>query len=207
MLIWPPMSTSAPMQRPLSVIRSITKLFSETRIDSRDRTIRINVSESSRPVASPAAWTILAKLCPPSRRKPGRRHCRPACRSGRPLAQLEHALGALRDDDLHRLAIAQAGAGRFGVLHVGLDAVGRLQHGGDATLGIPCVRLLDGVFADDQNVGRLRRGDSRAKARDPPADHENIRELLGKASGFAGYEITTLGESLEHLPAMITKCD
>ncbi len=52
------------------------------------------------------------------------------------------ALGALSHRHLHRVRVAEAGAGHQGVLDVGLEGVRGRQHAGDAALGVLGVALV-----------------------------------------------------------------
>ena len=86
--------------------------------------------------------------------------------------------GASLHRDLHRVAVAQPGAGHQRVLHVALDAVVVAQHGGDAAL-----RVLGGA------LGRLALGEDHHRAvggglqgegepRDPAAEDEEVEVRL-----------------------------
>ena len=71
--------------------------------------------------------------------------------AGSPLDQLADARGRLADDHLDDFAIAQRAAGRERVGDVVLEAVLRVQHAGDAPLGIVAVGLLQAFLGDHQH--------------------------------------------------------
>jgi hypothetical protein len=73
------------------------------------------------------------------------------------------------------------------------STIGRLQHSGDAALRVPGVRLIDGIFGEDQHIrADIGRGDRRTQASHSPADHQYIRELLWQARRFEWNQISTL---------------
>ena len=59
-----------------------------------------------------------------------------------PVDQLVDALRGLADHVLDHLPVAERAAGLEGVGHVVLEAVVRIEHGGDAALGVGAVGLL-----------------------------------------------------------------
>ena len=184
-MIWrcPPDNIRAPTQRPSSVIRSTTKLFSATRmtlalaggVDERRGQflaggVAVGVNDAGKTVSAFAAKgqvvgiaRLLVKPRPPGQ-------------------QFQHPLRTLFDDDLDGLVVAETGPSVFGVVHVRLIAVGGLEHRRDAPLGIPGIGFGDRVLGDQEHFAPLLgSGDGRAQPRHPPADHQHIGELLRQA--------------------------
>jgi hypothetical protein len=63
--------------------------------------------------------------------------CAVVTREGHTLVQQPvDAFASATDGVFHDVAMAEPGAGDKGILDVGLKAVGRVQHGGDAALGV-----------------------------------------------------------------------
>ncbi len=99
---------------------------------------------------------------------------------GAPGEEFENALGTFLDDDVDGLGVAEAGAADEGVVDVRFDAVGGLEDGGDAALGVPGVGLVEGVLGEDEDVGAFgSSGNGGAEAGDAAADDQNVRHLLG----------------------------
>ena len=57
--------------------------------------------------------------------------------------------GAVLDDKTGGLVGAQAGTGRVGVCYVGLGAVARVEHGGDAALGPGAGAVFKAALGDE----------------------------------------------------------
>ena len=110
---------------------------------------------TSKPVASPRAWTMRRWLWPPSRVRASWPSSSSKCVPQ--SDQVVDLAGRLADHHLDDVAVAQAGAGRERVLDVVLEAVLGREHAGDAALGVGAVALLHLVLGDDQHVEVARR--------------------------------------------------
>ena len=73
-------------------------------------------------------------------------------------------LAPVLDDEARGRLVAQAGAGDQGVVDVLVDAVARIEHGGDAALRPVAGAVADGALGDDGDAPRLRQvqGDGQA---------------------------------------------
>ena len=156
--------TSAPRQAPSCVSRSSVKVFSQVSTFGRPLRpldhgphhflaggVAQGVDDAVVAVAPFAAQRQL-------RRAPRRTACPSAISSSNPL-------GRLADDHLDDVAIAQVAAGRQRVGHVVLEAVFRVEHAGDAPLGVVAVRLPQAVLGDHQHA--TARGSAASAARKP----------------------------------------
>ena len=172
--------TRAPTQRPSCVSRSMVKVRSQrvTLAALRARSMMARIT--SKPVASPRAWTMRRWLWPPSMPMS-------VVELGAVADQVVDLAGRLADHQLDDGAVAQAGAGGQRVLDVVLEAVLRRAHGGDAALGVAAVALLDLVLGDDQDVHRRRRGQGGPQPGDAAADDEHVGEdVRASAWGRSG---------------------
>ena len=87
--------------------------------------------------------------CPPSR--PRAKLFARVVELRAPVDQFADPLRRLADHVLDHLPIAQRAAGLERVGHVVLEAVVRIEHAGDAALGVVAVRLHDAVLGDDHH--------------------------------------------------------
>ena len=149
---------------------------------------------TSLPVASPRAWTMRSWLWPPSRPRarwpPAWSNCVPQSTSS------AMRCGASRTTLLDHGRIAQRAAGLKRVGHVVLEAVVRVEHGGDAPLGVGAVRLADVLLGDDQDREFRIDGQRRPQPGQPAADDQHVGEEVRHALGMERNEIS--GDGARH---------
>ena len=142
----------------------------------------ITARMTSRPVASPRAWTIRACEWPPSR-----------VRATWPLTSskcVPHSInsadppGRLADDQFDDLGVAEPLAGGEGVGDVVLEVVLGVEHPGDPPLGVGAVALADLVLGHDQHPVRLADAERHPKPRQAAADDQDVGEVV--RAGLAG---------------------
>ena len=110
-----------------------------------------------------------------------------------PLDQFRDARGRLAHDALDHLRIAQRTAGLERVGHVLLEAVVRIEHAGDASLGVAAVGLLDALLGDhDDREFRIDR-QRRPQAGQPAADDEHVGEEMRDVLRMERNEISRNG--------------
>ena len=157
------------------------KLFCQIRTFGRARAWWITARMTSRPVASPRAWTIRACEWPPSRVEGDLAvdlvEVRP------PLDQLGDPPRGLADDQLDDLGVAQPLAGGEGVGDVVLEVVLGVEDAGDPPLGVGAVALADLVLGDDQDPVRLGDAEGRAEAGEAAADDQDVGEVVRQVLG------------------------
>ena len=173
------------------------KLFCQILTFLRARTFSITARMTSRPVASPRAWTIRGCECPPSRVE-GDLAVDPV-EDRPPLDQLGNPPGGLADDQGDDLRVAEPLAGGDGVGDVVLEVVLGVHHPRDTALGIRAVALADLVLGDDQGAERLRHAEGGPEAGDAPADDQDVGEVVRQVLGVERGQVAT-GERewLEH---------
>ena len=152
---------------------------------------------TSRPVASPRAWTIRACEWPPSR--PSATLAVDLVEVGAPADQLADPLGCLADDHLDDLGVAQPLAGGEGVGDVVVEVVLGVEDAGDPALGVVAVALADLVLGDDQDAELVGDAERRAEAGDAAADDQDVGEVVGQLAGVEADEVATReGKRGEH---------
>ena len=85
-----------------------------------------------------------------------------------------HAAATVVDREFHRLAVAQAGAGGQGVLHVGVDGVAGVQYGGHAALGPVGGTLVQLPFANERDAQVCGQVQGQTQAGCVGADDEHV---------------------------------
>ena len=83
-------------------------------------------------------------------------------------------LSAVLDGKAHGVFVAQAAAGIEGVIDVGLDGVGVIQHGGDTALGPERRAIGEVAFAQYGNAQMTGQGQRKAQAGSAAANYQNI---------------------------------
>ena len=111
--------------------------------------------------------------------------------------ELADAVGALGHEHLHRLDVAQPGAGRERVGEVQLGRVGRGQRGGDAALRVAGRRQRQLALRQHDRRQPLPSGLERGRETgDAAPEHENVdhaTSLRGRGAGRTGYDARELG--------------
>ncbi len=107
--------------------------------------------------------------------------------------------GRLADHHLDDLPIAQRAAGGERVGDVVLEAVLRIEHAGDAALGVVAVRLQQAVLGDHQHGQRRIDRHRRPQARQPAADDQHVGEMVRHPLGVKRNEIAG---DVQHEPIM-----
>ena len=88
--------------------------------------------------------------------------------------QVTDALRRLRHQDARRLLVHQPGAGLDGIAQVELRRVARPHRGGDASLRITGVALVDGAFGQDKHGAMLTRQQRCVEPRYPRAGDDVV---------------------------------
>ena len=154
----------------------------------RSRTRSIIARITSWPVASPSACTMRRWLCPPSR---------PSISSPSSVSKfVPHSISwrmcsrRFADDHLDDFAIAQIGAGDERVVDMAVEVVLRIEHAGDAALGVRAVRLLHRVLGDHQQ--RQPRIDlhRRPQAGNAAADDQHIGKVMRNPLGMKRHQVS-----------------
>ena len=185
--------TTAPTQRPSCVSRSRVKVSSHRVMFGVCRRAAMMARMTSKPVASPRAWTMRRWLWPPSRVRASSPSFQVELRAE--ADQVVDLLRGLADDQLDDVAVAQAGAGDERVLDVVLEAVLGGQHAGDAALGVGAVALVDAVLGDDEHVEVGRDFEGGAEPGDAGADDEDVGEQVKACAGVERDEIAARGHA------------
>ena len=144
---------------------------------------------TSLPVASPRAWAMRSRPCPPSRprasRSPAWSNCVPQSISS-PMR-----CGASRTTRSTTAAIAQRAAGLERVGHVVLEAVVRIEHAGDAALGRSCCSTarMPSLAIDHDRELRID-GQRRPQPGQPAADDQHVGEEVRHALGMERNQVS-----------------
>ena len=93
-----------------------------------------------------------------------------------PVDQFLDPLGRLADDHFHNFFVAQPLPGRDRVSGVAREIIDRIEHAGDASLGVGAVRLRQNIFADHDHLQRRLDFERRPQSGDA-ASHD---QLVGK---------------------------
>jgi hypothetical protein len=83
-----------------------------------------------------------------------------------------HRLGALLDDSLHDIAVAESYARVERIADVGVNAVLVIQHRCDAALGIERCALIEFTFAEHCNASERRCSQRKSQACGAAADNK-----------------------------------
>ena len=92
------------------------------------------------------------------------------------------------DGEANRVHVAQPGAGDEGVLHMGIEGVGGVEHGGDAALGPVGAAGVDSRLRHDADLAVIRHAQRQGQAGRAAADHQDVEiRVIGHAvSGSSG---------------------
>jgi len=90
------------------------------------------------------------------------------------LGQLAHALGRLAHHLAHHSAVAEPGPGGERVGLVASEAVGAVEHGGDAALGPVRVRIVGALLREHEHTRVLGEPQRQHQAADAAAEDEHV---------------------------------
>ena len=114
--------------------------------------------------------------------------------AGAPADELLDPPRGLADHPLHDLGIAERAAGLERVGHVVLEAVFRIDHAGDAALGIGAVGVLQAVLGDDQDREPRIGAQGGANPGQPAADDQHVGKVVRDRLGTERDEVARRGE-------------
>jgi hypothetical protein len=108
---------------------------------------------------------------------------------GPPLDQLLDPPRTFTDHVLDHVEVAQGTAGQHRVGHVILKTVRRIEDGGDASLGMGAVGLIQGILGNHQNRQALVDPQGSAKTGQAAADDQHVGEEMGNPFGMERDEV------------------
>jgi hypothetical protein len=85
-----------------------------------------------------------------------------------------NGLFAVLDSEAHGVFVAQATAGIQGVIDVGFNGIGVIQHGSDTALGPEGRAIGEVAFAQYGNAQMIGQGQRKAQTGSTAANHQNI---------------------------------
>ena len=107
-----------------------------------------------------------------------------------PVDQFADALRPFANDPLDHRGIAQRAAGFERVGHMVLETVVRIEHAGDAPLGLVAVRLLRGLFGGDDDRQFRIDPQRRPQPGQPAADDQHVGEEMRHVLGMERNEVS-----------------